>query len=69
MKEWFEAEDEEFLAKSIIREEGFTFWQKKNGQNCSNCIVRGPGLAEDNLGVTFKIQEEMGRLRIWRLLL
>ncbi len=30
VKEWFEAEDEEFLAKHI-REEGFTLLAKKNG--------------------------------------
>lgn len=28
VKEWFEAEDEAFLAKHI-REEGFTLWQRK----------------------------------------
>ena len=31
VKEWFEAEDEEFLAKHI-REEGFTLLAKKNGR-------------------------------------
>ena len=54
VKEWFEAEDEEFLAKHI-REEGFTLLAKKNGQIAAIMIVRIPGLAEDNLGEYLKI--------------
>ena len=54
VKEWFEAEDEEFLAKHI-REEGFTLLAKKNGQTAAIMIVRIPGLAEDNLGEYLKI--------------
>ena len=46
VKEWFEAEDEEFLAKHI-REEGFTLLAKKNGQTAAIMIVRIPGLAEE----------------------
>ena len=49
VKEWFEAENEEFLAKHI-REEGFTLLAKKNGQTVAIMIVRIPGMAEDNLG-------------------
>ena len=36
VKEWFEAEDEEFLAKHI-REEGFTLLAKKNGSPAKKC--------------------------------
>lgn len=62
VKEWFEAEDEEFLAKHI-REEGFTLLAKKNGQTAAIMIVRIPGLAEDNLGEYLKIsREEMKRV-------
>lgn len=62
VKEWFEAEDEAFLAKHI-REEGFTLLAKKNGQTAAIMIVRIPGLAEDNLGEYLKIsREEMKRV-------
>lgn len=62
VKEWFEAEDEEFLAKHI-REEGFTLLAKKNGQTAAIMIVRIPGLAEDNLGEYLKIsRKEMKRV-------
>ena len=49
VKEWFEAEDEEFLAKHI-REEGFTLLAKKNGQTAACtfpvfCITRQIGRA------------------------
>ena len=62
VKEWFEAENEEFLAKHI-REEGFTLMTKKNGQTAAIMIVRIPGMAEDNLGEYLKIsREEMKRV-------
>lgn len=62
VKEWFEAEDERFLAKHIC-EEGFTLLAKKDGQTAAIMIVRIPGMAEDNLGEYLKIsREEMERV-------
>ena len=62
VKEWFEAEDEGFLAKHIC-EEGFTLLAKKDGQTAAIMIVRIPGMAEDNLGEYLKIsREEMERV-------
>lgn len=55
VKEWFEAENEEFLAKHI-REEGFTLLAKKNGQTVAIMIVRIPGMAEDNLRISEDFQ-------------
>ena len=64
VKEWFEAEDEGFLAKHIC-EEGFTLLAKKDGQTAAIMIVRIPGMAEDNLGEYLKIsREEMERVAL-----
>ena len=67
VKEWFEAEDEEFLAKHIC-EEGFTLLAKKDGQTAAIMIVRIPGHGRGQPG---RISEDFpGRngngLRIWR---
>lgn len=62
VQEWFEAEDEAFLAKHICRE-GFTLLAKKDGKTVAIMIVRIPGMAEDNLGKYLKIsKEEMKRV-------